>query len=222
MINAIMKWARTPRQPTFQARRLQSIGSGAWFPSAKIIKGCGVNKLPSHHYGYAVDVFRWYDEKMQNRLRLPTILIGKLPSGFYKMTDDAGAIGAPLGDHRICIFNSKENLTEHDELLFFVHEAAHCLNFLFHDRYFLAMHLMLNFRSGVNFSDDEVDLDYCTKQDFNQLSAVDWAHEYALQNYQNDETALTLAMNLLILRDVEFKQRNEEAAAQAVASLRCF
>ena len=202
MINAIMKWARTPRPDTFQARRLQAIGSGAWFPSTKIIKGCGVNTLPLHHYGYAEDVFSWYDEKMQNILRLPTILIGKLPSGFYQMDDQTGAMGKQLEDgNRVCIFNLQENLTEHDELLFFLHEAAHCLNLLWHNRYFLALHLMLNYRSGVEFTEQEVDYDYCTSQDFNQLSAVDWAQEYALQNYQNDETALTLAMNLLLLKN---------------------
>ena len=201
MIKQLLAWARTPRQATFQARRLQAIGSGAWFPSTKIIKGCGVNKLPSHHYGYAEDVFRWLDAEMQNKLRLPTILVGKLPSGFYQMDDDTGAMGRQLSDgNRVCIFNVKENLTEDDELLFYLHEASHCLNLLFHDRYFLAMHLMLNYRSGANFSDDEVDLDYCTSQDFNQLTAVDWAQEYALENYQNDETAIELAEQLLMVQ----------------------
>lgn len=201
MINAIMKWARTPRQATFQARRLQAIGSGAWFPSTKIIKGCGVNKLPNSHYGYAEDVFRWLDAEMQNRLRLPTILVGKLSSGVYQMDDDTGAMGKQLDDgNRVCIFNVQENLTEHDELLFFLHEAAHCLNLLWHTRYFLALHLMLNYRSGVEFTEQEVDYDYCTSQDFNQLSAVDWAQEYALKNYQNDETAIELAEQLLILQ----------------------
>ena len=222
MIKQLLAWARTPTPATFQARRLQSIGSGAWFPSTKTIMGCGVNKLPSHHYGYAYQVFSWYDENMQNRLRLPHIIVGQLTSGFYNMTDDAGAIGAPVDGHRICVFNSAEKIDEHREMLVFFHEAAHTFWLLHHDRYFLAMHLMLNYRSGVNFSEQEVDFDYCTSQDFNILSAADWALDYASKNYQNDEDALTLAMNLLILRDVEFKKLNEEATAQAVASLICF
>ena len=204
-----MKWARTPRPRTFQARRLEAIGSGAWYPSRKILEGCGVNKLPSHHYGSANQVFRWLDADMKNRLRLPIILVGKLPSGFYKMTDDAGAIGAPLGRHRICVFNSNQNLTERDEMLFFLHEAAHTFWFLQHDRYFLAMNLILNLRSGENFSEQEVDFDYCTNEDFNILSAADWSLNYAMLNYQNDESSETLAMNLLILKDVELKSRND-------------
>lgn len=107
-------------------------------------------------------------------------------------------------------------------MLFFLHEAAHTFWLLAHDRYFLAMHLILNFRSGAEFTDQEVDFDYCTQNDFNILSAVDWAVDYASKNFQNDEDAKTLAMNLLILRDVEFKKLNEEATAQAVASHKCF
>ena len=200
MINAIMKWARTPRPDTFQARRLQAIGSGAWFPSTKIIKGCGVNTLPLHHYGYAEDVFSWYDEKMQNILRLPTILVGKVSSGFYKMTHEDGAMGATLGDNRICVFNSNQNLTEHDEVLLFLHEASHCLNLVLHDRYFLAMNLMLIHRSGFEFTEQEVNFDYCTQDDLNILSATDWALDYASQNWQKDLTAIELAMQLLILQ----------------------
>ena len=209
MIKSIMKWARTPRPRTFQARRLEAIGSGAWYPSRKILEGCGVNKLPSHHYGSADQVFSWLGTEMQNRLRLPQIIVGKLPSGFYGMGEGDAAMAAPLGYHRICVFNESENLNERREILVFFHEAAHALNLLWHDRYFLAMNLMLNLRSGVDFSEDEVGFDYCTKNDFNFLSAADWAEGYANKNYQNDECALTLAINLLRIREADFRSRND-------------
>lgn len=203
MINQLLAWAKTPRPVTntFQLRHLQAVGNPrAWFPSSTLPVGVGVNNLPTQCYGSADDVFNWYCEKLKNSLRLPHISVGKTNSDFLKKDEGWMACGAQVDGRRWCLFNSSFEVSEREEQICFFHEAAHTLGFTKHDRWFLAMHLLLNLRSGFEFSADEVDYEQCISEDSQLLNAAEWAEDYAFQNYKKDLTAIELAEQLLILQ----------------------
>lgn len=187
-------------------------------PSSECRLGCGIDAVPESRRAAPEQIFSWYSEDMQARLKLPSNIIdGRCDNDFLNFltapfefkNDDWSAVGRPSNNNklRVILFNSSCEFSPDEEQITFLHEVAHCLGFLKHDRYFLAMMLVLVFRSGYqnNHTLFQFQVDCALSEDeiADKKIAEKWAEKFAQDNCEQDKTALEIADELLLIMHKE-------------------
>lgn len=151
--------------------------------------GCGLELLMPFHGTHPRNAFSWWNDHIENELSFfPELKVVSLPDQFYE-----GNWGA-INSENIIAFNL-ETASYSDERWIqcsFCHELAHALGYLafagnettpptlyYHDKFFLHAHYLINSRLGFEFTDEEIDVEYCLsdEREFRKPEALMFAKD---------------------------------------------